>query len=90
MEFTLSRREQERKVQYISKKSIFTSVNSHVNGSKSNNLNTSNSDNVIGTSNLTYVNIQNDSPFNTFNNLKKVTDTDYSVIINDEIIDKNI
>ena len=41
-----------RNVLYKSNKKIFTTVNSHVNSSKSNYLNTSNSDNLIGTSNL--------------------------------------
>ena len=47
MEFMLSRRKHDRKVFPNSKKSICTTVNSHVNRNELNNLNTSNSDNII-------------------------------------------
>ena len=60
---------------YISKKRIFTTVNSHVNNNESNNVNTSNSDDVIGTSKFTHSNVQNDSPFNTLITFQKLTDT---------------
>ena len=51
-------------------------------------MNTSNSDIVIGTSNLPHSNVQNNSPFNTLITLQKLTDIESSVIINDEITDK--
>ena len=47
-------------------------------------MNTPKSDNVIGTSNLPYSNVQNDSSFNTLVTLQKVTDTVSSVSINNE------
>ena len=81
----LSRREHGRKVLYKSNKRRFTTIISHVNRNKSNHLNTSNSDNVIGNSNLTQINSQNGSPFNTFFNLQKLMDIDSSGIINDEV-----
>ena len=52
-------------------------------------MNTSNSDNVIENSNLTHINVQNDSPFNTLITFQKLTDTESSVSINDEIMDEN-
>ena len=66
-----------------------TTVNSHVNIKKWNNLNTPKSDNVIGTSNLPYSNVQNDSSFNTLVTLQKITDTVSSVSINNERKDGN-
>ena len=79
-----SRREHGRKVLYKSNKRRCTTVISHVNSNKSNHLNTSNSDDVIGTSNLTQINSENGSPFNTFITLQKVMDIYSSVIINDK------
>ena len=64
------RRKQGRKIFYKSNKSRCTTVNSHVNSNESNNLNTSNSDNVIGNSNL----------------MKKVIDAESGVSINDGIL----
>ena len=55
---TSSRIKQERNVSYKYKKSRCITVNLQVNSSKSNNLNTSNSDNVIGNSNLPRINVQ--------------------------------
>ena len=52
-------------------------------------MNTSNSDNVIETSNLPHSNVQNYSPFNTLVNLKKVTYTESSISINYEITGQN-
>ena len=75
MAFTPSRSKHERKVLSKSNKRRCIIVNLHVNSRKSNNLNTSNSDNVIGTSKLTHSNVQNDSPFNTLINFQKLTDT---------------
>ena len=69
---------------YRSKNSRYTFVILHVNINESNNVYTSNSDNVIGTSNLPHGIIKNDSPYNTLGNLQKVTDTYSSVSINDE------
>ena len=61
MAFTPSRSKHGRKVLSKSKKRRYNIVNSHVNESESNNLNTSNNDNFIETSNLTHINVQNDS-----------------------------
>ena len=51
-------------------------------------MNTSNSDNLIGTSNLTHINVQNNISFNNIILLQKVTDSDSSSGINDEITDE--
>ena len=58
MDFTPSRSKHERNVLSKSKKRRYIIVNSHVNSSKSNNLNASKSDNFIGTSNLSHINVQ--------------------------------
>ena len=58
---------------------------SHTNNNESYILNTSNSDNIILTSNLPCINIQNDISFNTFISLQKVTYSESSDNINDEI-----
>ena len=47
----------------MSKNSRCTTVNSHANNTKSNNLNTSNSDNVIGNPNLTCINFKTKRSF---------------------------
>ena len=62
---------------------------SHVNINKSNYYNSSNSGNVIGTSNFPYNNIQNGSLFNTIVTSHKVIDTDSSVNIKYERTDQN-
>ena len=62
---------------------------SHVNSNKSNNLNTSNSDNLIGTSYLPHSNVHDYSSFNTLVTLQKLTDTYWSVSISDETTDQN-
>ena len=63
MAFTSSRRKQGRKILYIYKKMVFNHVNLHINSRESNNLNTLNSDNVIGNSNLPRINVQTKSSF---------------------------
>ena len=55
---------------YISKERRFTTVKSHVNSNESDNFNASNRVNVIETSNIPHINIQNNSPFNTIITLK--------------------
>ena len=45
------------KASYQSKKRRYITVNSHFNSSETNHLNTSNSDNVIGNSNLSRINV---------------------------------
>ena len=60
---------------YRSRKSRCNTAISHVNSNESNNLNTSNNDNVIVTSNLTHGSVQNNIPFNKTITLHKVTDT---------------
>ena len=62
----------------------------HVNISESNNFNTSNSDNVIGNSNLPPINVKTESPFNTLITLKTETDIESSIIINNDTIRKTI
>ena len=91
MLFTSSRRKHRRKFSYKSKNSRFNTVNSYVNSSRSNNPNTSNTDNFIVNSNPSNINVQNESSFNTLINLQTKTDTESIIIINNEKIDeKNI
>ena len=71
MDFTLSRREYVRKVLSRSNNCIFTTINLHINIMKSDNLNTSNSDNVIGKSNLPCTNVHTKISFNILITLKK-------------------
>ena len=75
-----------RKVLFKSKKRRCISRD---NSNESNDLNTPKSDNGIGTSNHLHINVQKDSPFNTLITLQKLTDTESSVSINDEIMDQN-
>ena len=51
-------------------------------------LNTSNSDNVIGSSNRPHINVQNEILFYRLLILRKRTDTLYSVSINNDTTDK--
>ena len=88
MAFMLSRRKHGRKVLIKPNKRKCTTVNTHVNSSELNNLNISNSDNVIGTSKISHINIQNSNSFNTCITLQKSTDKKSSDRINDEIMDK--
>ena len=53
-------------------------------------MNASNSDNVIGTSNLLHIKVQDNSTFNTIIGFQEVTDTKSIVIINDKITDEKI
>ena len=59
MGYTSLRGKHNRTVLYMSKKSRRTTTISHINSNKSNNLNTSNGDNVVGTSKFTNRNVQN-------------------------------
>ena len=77
------------KVVYIYKNRRCNFVHSYVNSNESNNLNISNTDNVIGTSNFPHINIQNYSLFNTLVTLKQLTYTESSVGINYELMDEN-
>ena len=74
---------------YKSKKRICNTVISNFNINESNNFNTSNSDNVIGTSNLPHRKITNDNPFNMLVTLQNVIYIESGVSINDEIMDQN-
>ena len=74
---------------YKPKKSRCNTDNSHVNSIESNNLSTSNSDNVIVNLNLHNINIQTESAFNTLITLQKETDAESSISINNEIMDEN-
>ena len=89
MALTFSIMNQGRKIWYISKKRRCTTVDSHINSSISNNFNTSNSDNFIVNSNVPFINVQTESSFNILIILKKRTDIESLISINDEIIDNN-
>ena len=69
---------------YKSKKRRCNTIISHVNSNKSNNLNISNSDNDVGTSNLHHINVQDYSPFNSCITSQKVIDIESSFSINYE------
>ena len=84
-----SRGKQGEKVLYKSNNKRCTSVNPHANIKEPIVLNKQNSDNVIGNSNVSHINVQNDSPFNALIYFQKSLDIDSSVIINGEITDKN-
>ena len=88
MIFTSPRRKQGRNILYIYKKKRFTTVNSHVSSRESNNPNTPNSDNIIRNSNIPHINVHTKSSFNTLINFQRETNTDSSISINDETIDK--
>ena len=70
MVLTALRRKQGRKVSFKSRKRIFINVNSHFNSSETNNLNTSNSDNVILNSNLPRISVHTKSSLNKLITLK--------------------
>ena len=53
-------------------------------------MNASNSDNVIGTSNLLHIKVQDNSTFNTIIGFQEITDTKSIVIIDDKITDEKI
>ena len=85
MVFTSSRRKQGREVSFRSKERRYISGKSHFNSSENNNSNASNSDDVIGNSNLTFINVHTKSSLNKIVTLKKETYTQSSISINDEI-----
>ena len=89
MVFTSSRTKQGGNILYISNRRRCNTIKSHVNSSKWNNTNTSNSANFIGNSNLPCINVQTKSYFNTLITNQKETDTESSISINDESIDEN-
>ena len=70
------RRENGGKIFSKCKKRIYTTIISHINSNESNNLNTSNSDNVIVTPKFPHGNVQNFSSFNTHINLQKSIHTE--------------
>ena len=80
-----SRRKYGKNIFPKSKKRICNTANSHVNSSKSNNLNKLNSDNVIVNSNLPSKSIETKSSFNTLMTLQKETYAKSSVSVNDKI-----
>ena len=61
MVFKSTGRKQEMKVSFKSKKNRCIAVNSHFNSSETNNSKTSNSDDVIGNSNLPCINVHTKS-----------------------------
>ena len=73
--FTLSRRKQGRKVLSKSNKRRCITVNSQFNSSKTNSLNTSNSDDIIYNSNNPRVNVHTKTSLNKLITLQKETDT---------------
>ena len=83
MPFTLSRRTEVRKILHTSKRRKCTTVNSHINSYEYKNSNISNIDNAIGNSNITYINVPNDSTLNTLIPMQKDTNTDSSASVND-------
>ena len=89
MVFTSSRRLQGRKDSFKYKKRRCITVNLHLNSSKANNSNTSNSDDVIRNSNLPRINVNNKTLLEKLISLQKETDTKSSTIINDEITNDN-
>ena len=72
----------QRKYSYNYNKRRCNTVNSHINNIKLNHSNTLNSDNIIGNSYLTHINVQNKSSFNAIITLKKETDAESSICIN--------
>ena len=83
MVFTSSRIKQGINVSFNSKKSIFITFNFHLNGSWTNNSNTSNSDDVIDNSNIPRVNVHIKIALNKLINFQKNTDIYSSTGIND-------
>ena len=73
-----------------SKKWRFTTAISHININESNNWNTSNTNNIIVNSNLPHGNVQNVSLYIALITLQKVTYSESSASINDEITDQII
>ena len=78
-----SRQKHGRKVSYHSKKRICTTVTSHVKSSKSNDVITYNSDNVIGNLNIPCINVHTERSSNELVTLQKETDTESSTSINE-------
>ena len=66
-----------------SKKRRFTTVTSHVNTRKSNNMNTYNSDNVIGNSKPPQINVHTKLSSNELVTFQKETDTESRISINE-------
>ena len=84
-----SRRKHGRKVLSKYNKRRCNTDKSLINNIEQNNLNTSNSDNVIVNSNVPRKNVHTKNIFNKLIALQKQTDTESIVIINDEIMYEN-
>ena len=82
MGYTFSRIKYGRKVLFESKNMRLTTIISHVNINEWNHLVTSNSYNVIETSNFTHSKVQNVSSFNKLFALQKIIDTESIFVIN--------
>ena len=67
---------------------ICITVNSQYNSSKTDNLNTSNSDDVIGNPNISRINVHTKISLNKLITLQRETDTQSSIIINNNITDE--
>ena len=89
MVFMLSRRKHGRKFFSKSKRRRCTNITSHVNSSKSNDLNTYNSDNVIVNSNLRCIDVHTELSSNKKVTFQKETDTVSSTSINEENMDES-
>ena len=72
-----------------SKRRRCTTVTSHVDSSESNDLNTYNSDNFIGNSNIPRINIHTKRSSNELVTLQKEINTESSTTINEENMDEN-
>ena len=80
MVFTSSIRKQGRKILYISKKRICITGISHVNTSKSNNPNIYNSDDVIGNSSFSRINVHTKRSSNEIVTLQRETDNSQVIV----------
>ena len=89
MEFTSSRQKHGQDIFLKSKKRRYTTVTSYVNSSESNDINTYNSDNFIGNSNLPCINVHTKRSSNELVTFHKETDTESSTSINEENMDDN-
>ena len=82
-------REQWRKVSFESKNRRRITVNSNFNSSEKDSLNTSNSDNCIGNSNLPFINVHTKSSLNNLIIFQRENDTQSINSIEYEITDDN-
>ena len=89
MAFASSGQKNGRKVFPKSKKRRCTTVTSHVDSSESNDLNTYNSDNFIGNSNIPRINVHTKRSSNELVTFQKETNTQSITSTNEKNIDEN-